>query len=210
MGGLRKLFEVDSKNISKLEQFYGLLFYLAKYKTLAETFIKFKKDSVRDLLITGQVFSTSDVPNHISEVNLYWSSHFDRASYEVKFDQDEVRIPLNQGKGFASFREGLCQIAEQIVFYYGFQFNVQLTGKEHVFVSDFKNVDIFGKFGSRGSVNVDLNYVSILSVEFLTGSNLGTVKAKVSKREFQVNDHHWLLKVVTKFVTDKSTQPIDW
>ncbi|MBN8555291.1 MAG: hypothetical protein J0L93_07600 [Deltaproteobacteria bacterium] len=207
---LASLFDRDPKTISKLEQFYGLLFYLGKYKNLNETFIRIKRDPVRHLLLTAQVFSTPELPNHISEIGLVWSDHFERGTYEVKFDKKEIRLPLNGGKGFGSFREGLCQIAEALVFYENFQFNVERTRSGHVYVSDFKNVDLFGKFGSRGIVNVDLNYVSVLSVEFLSGSNMGTVRAKVAKREFDVNDHNWLLRMVTKFVTDKSTQPIDW
>jgi hypothetical protein len=207
---LKSLFDRDPKSISKLEQFYGLLFYLGKFRTLKEPFIQFKREPVRDLLIAGRVFSGSEIPKHISEISLYWNSHFSRGTYEVKFDQPEVRLPLNGGKGFSNFREGLCQTAEALIFYGGFEFKVELTGRDHVYISDFKNVDLYGKFGSRGTVDVDINYVSLLSVEFLTGSNLGTVRAKVARREFDVNKHNWLLSLVTRFVTDKSTQPIDW
>jgi hypothetical protein len=39
---------------------------------------------------------------------------------------------------------------------------------------------------------------------------MALVKAKVSRREFEINEHTWLLALLTKFVTDKSLQPLDW
>ena len=59
-------------------------------------------------------------------------------------------------------------------------------------------------------MDVDINYVSIKSVDFLKGNAMGLVKAKVSRKEFDVNQHSFLLDLVTRFVTDKSVQPIDW
>lgn len=207
---LKNLFEVDPKTISKLEQFYGLLFLLGKYKTYSERYVQFDTVTVKNLLISTRVFSTPDIPNFLAEVSLNWSSHFEQANYEVKFTKSEFQLPLNKGKGFATYREGLCQVAKALVFYGGFHFRVQLTSGGNFYVDEFKNVDLFGIFGSRGTVDVDIQYVSVKSVEFLKGSPFGTVRAKVSRREFEKNEHSWLLRLVTQFVTDKSTQPIDW
>ena len=72
------------------------------------------------------------------------------------------------------------------------------------------DVDIYGSFGSRGFINVDINYVAVRSVEFNKGSEMALVMAKVSRKEFEINEHTWLLALVTKFVTDKSLQALDW
>jgi hypothetical protein len=81
---------------------------------------------------------------------------------------------------------------------------------ESLEVYDFDNVDLWGSFGSRGIVDVDVNYITIKSVDFLKGNAMGLVKAKLSRKEFEVNQHSFLLDLVTRFVTDKSVQPIDW
>jgi hypothetical protein len=39
---------------------------------------------------------------------------------------------------------------------------------------------------------------------------MGLVRAKVSRKEFEVNQHFFLLELIARFVTDKSVQPIDW
>jgi len=71
-------------------------------------------------------------------------------------------------------------------------------------------VDLWGTFGSRGFVDIDINYVSVKSVEFQNGSVMGLVTAKVSRKEFAINQHSFLLELVTKFLVDKSVQAIDW
>jgi hypothetical protein len=208
---VRALFTMNPKTISKLEQFYALLFYLAKYRTIKDRAFAFDPKSVVNLLISSKVFSDPKFPNHISGVELTYNPHKEIASYQVYFDSKELRLPLNQGKGFSNFREGMCQTAKELVFYGGFTFDVEMTvNHNHVFVSKFKNVDLFGRFGSRGLVNVDIQYVSLRSVEFLSGSPMGVVRAKVSKKEFEINAHSMLLQLVSSIVTDKSEQAIDW
>jgi len=207
---LTELFSRDADKVSKLEQFYGLLWLIARYKDIQDRRVDFNPADVKKILLAAKVFSTPEVPNSIASVTLFWSKAFKKATYAVKFDKEELRLSLNQGKGFATYREGLCQVAEELVFYGGFEFDVESTRKENFYVSNFKEVDLFGKFGSRGMVDVDINYVSVKSVEFLKGSPFGIVRAKVSRREFQINQHSVLLRMVTNFVTDKSTQPIDW
>ncbi len=208
--GLKALFETDPTKISKLEQFYGLLHLIGAHKSLPTRRVDFDAAMVRKLLISSKVFSTPDVPQSIEAVTLFWSKSWNRATYAVKFNKSEVRVNLNEGRGFATYKEGLCQVARALVFYGGFEFDVEKTRKGHYFVSQFKDVDIFGTFGARGIVDVDINLISIKSVEFLNGSPMGIVRAKVSRKEFDINEHSNLLRLVTQFVTDKSTQPIDW
>jgi hypothetical protein len=207
---IKKLFQVDPRKISKLEQFYGLLYFLAKYRTIKDVEVSFNPEDVYKLLLSSKVFSSPTIPKQVAGVQLKWNKQIERAAYDVKFHQPEVRLELNNGKGFSSFREGLCQTARELRFYGGFSFVIDLNKKDHIFASEFKNVDLFGTFGSRGVVDVDIQFVSLRSVEFLNGSPFGVVRAKVSKREFEVNEHSMLLQLVTSMVTDKSTQPIDW
>lgn len=77
-------------------------------------------------------------------------------------------------------------------------------------VSNFKGVDLFGDFGNRGIIDVDIQYVSLKSVEFFTGTINGRVTAFVSREEFSKNKHNPLLELVTKIIPDRSVQPIDW
>lgn len=208
---LEKIFKADPKSISKLEQFYALLFYTAKHRSLSDRIIHFSSEHAVRLLLSSRVFSDETFPRRISGVELNYNPHKEIATYRVRFDSKEVRLALNKGKGFSNFREGLCQTAKELVFYGDFSFDVQLTvNNNHVFVSKFKNIDLFGTFGSRGIVDVDINYVSLRSVEFLSGSPMGIVRAKVSKKEFEINKHSMLLQLVSSLVTDKSQQAIDW
>ncbi len=162
----------------------------------------------RQLLYATAVFSAPDFPARITEVRL---DRRDRARprYHVRFGEPEVRLPLNAGQGFGVFRQGMCQHAKALVFYGSFAFSMAMPDRD-LQVNDFEGVDLWGAFGVRGFVNIDINYVAVKSVEFLKGSNLGLVRAKVSRHEFQVNEHSVWLDLITRFVTDKSLQPIDW
>ncbi len=207
---LRRFFAADAKSLSKLEQFYGMLYCIVKYRTLRATEIIFDHRSVYKLLLSSRVFSTPQIPEKVRGVRATWDKKIERAHFEVDFGVSEVRLPLNEGKGFSVFREGLCQTARQLVFYGGFKFAVDENRKGHIFVHEFENVDLFGTFGARGIVDVDIQYVALKSVEFLAGSPLGVVKSKVSKKEWEINEHSLLLRLVASMVTDRSTQPIDW
>jgi hypothetical protein len=193
---------------SKLEQFYAMLFFIARSASHPGEEITLDVAKAQTLLVSSRVFSDPDFPRQITGIHL---SREDRARprYAVTFAKSEVWLPLNKGAGFAKFREGMCQHAKALVFYGSFAFSLAL--KNHgLEVSDFDNVDIWGNFGTRGLVDIDLNYVSVKSVDFMNGSTMGLVKAKVSRKEFEVNQHSFLLKVITTFVTDRSLQTIDW
>ena len=193
---------------SKLEQFYTMLFHVSRYASYSGDEITFDVPRAVDLLVSSKVFSEPNFPRQIAKIHL---TRKDAAHprYQVVFEKSEVWLPLNRGTGFGVYRQGMCQQAKALVFYGSFSFSLTMN-KENVEVYDFDNVDLWGSFGLRGLVNVDINYVSIRSVEFLKGSTMGLVKAKVSRREFDANQHSFLLELITKIVTDKSVQPLDW
>ncbi|MDR4499327.1 MAG: hypothetical protein MRK02_15640 [Candidatus Scalindua sp.] len=193
---------------SKLEQFYTMLFYISKYASIEKDVINIDRDSTIKLLISSRVFSDPEFPKRISSVYL---SRLNREIpyYKVSFDSELIELNLNKGDGYGISREGMHQQAQSLVFYGSFSFSLRKK-KDNVEAFDFDDVDLYGSFGSRGYINVDINYVAIKSVEFHKGTEMALVKAKVSRREFETNKHTWLLSLVTRFVNDKSLQPIDW
>ncbi len=193
---------------SKLEQFYRLLYEIARFAASPADAIEFDVTTVRQLLLSSGVFSDPALPGRITQVHM---DRRDRARprYRVAFDAPEVRLPLNGGQGFGVVRQGMCQHAKALVFYGSFAFSMAMPDRD-LQVTDFENLDLWGAFGVRGIVNIDLNYIAVKSVEFVQGTPLGLVRAQVSRREFQVNDHSALLDLITRFVTNTSLQPIDW
>lgn len=204
---LKELFDVSILR-SKLEQFYTMLFYISKYTSIEKDELFFDRESTIKLLISSEVFTNREFPGRISKV--YLSRHNrERPFYKVFFDSNRVDLDLNRGDGYGIAREGMRQEAKALVFYGSFSFRLRKKG-ENVEAFDFEDVDLYGSFGSRGFINVDINYVAVRSVEFHKGSEMALVRAKVSRREFEINEHTWLLDLVTRFVTDKSLQPLDW
>jgi hypothetical protein len=194
---------------SKLEQFYTMLFYISRYASIEKDEFIIDRDLTIRLLISSKVFSNPEFPKRISRVFLSRHNR-EKPFYKVSFDSNEVRLDLNKGDGFGVSRAGMEQQAKALVFYGSFSFSLRKKGNNNVEAFDFEDVDLYGSFGSRGLINVDINYVAVKSVEFHKGSEMALVKAKVSRREFEINEHTWLLDLVTRFVTDKSLQPLDW
>ena len=205
---LKELF--DSSIIrSKLEQFYTMLYYISRYATIEKDEFDINRDLTIKLLISSKVFTDREFPKNISNVFLSRKNR-EKPFYKVSFSNDRVVLDLKNGRhGYVIFREGMLQQAKALVFYGSFSFRLRKKG-ENVEAFDFENVDIYGSFGSRGFINVDINYVSVRSVEFHKGSEMALVRAKVSRNEFEINEHTWLLDLVTRFITDKSLQPLDW
>jgi hypothetical protein len=204
---LKELFDVSILR-SKLEQFYTMLYYISRYATIEKDEFDIDRDLTIKLLISSEVFTNREFPRRISRV--YLSRHNrERPFYKVFFDSDRVELDLNRGDGFGIAREGMRQEAKALIFYGSFSFSLRKKG-ENVEAFDFEDVDLYGSFGSRGFINVDINYVAVRSVEFHKGSEMALVRAKVSRREFEINEHTWLLALVTRFITDKSLQPLDW
>ncbi len=204
---LTALFDLSAPK-SKLEQFYSLLFYIATYASHPGDDISFDLPKALTLLLSSKVFSDPEFPRQITRIQL---SRKDRGHphYQVGFEKPEVWLPLNNGLGFGIVREGMCQHAKALVFYGSFAFSLRMKS-QGLEVSNFDNVDLWGAFGSRGFVDIDVNYVSVKSVEFQNGSGMGLVRAKVSRKEFAINRHSFLLELVTRYLVDKSVQPIDW
>ena len=204
---LRGLFDVSILR-SKLEQFYTMLFYISRYASIEKDELFIDRDSTIKLLVSSEVFTNREFPKRISKV--YLSRHNrEKPFYKVSFDSDRVELDLNRGDGYGISRVGMKQEATALVFYGSFSFHLRKK-VENVEAFDFEDVDLYGSFGSRGFINVDINYVAVKSVEFHKGSEMALVKAKVSRREFEINEHTWLLALITRFVTDKSLQPLDW
>ena len=204
---LKELFDVSILR-SKLEQFYTMLFYISKYASIEKDELFFDRDSTIKLLISSEVFTNREFPRKISKVFLSRAKR-ERPFYKVFFDSDRVELNLNKGDGYGISREGMRQQAKALIFYGSFSFRLRKKG-ENVEAFDFKDVDLYGSFGSRGFINVDINYVAVKSIEFHKGSEMALVRAKVSRKEFEINEHTWLLALVTRFITDKSLQPLDW
>jgi hypothetical protein len=204
---LKELFDVSILR-SKLEQFYTMLFYISKYASIDKDELFLDRDSTIKLLISSEVFTDREFPRRISKVYLTRYNR-ERPFYKVFFDSDRVELDLNRGDGYGIAREGMRQEAKSLIFYGSFSFRLRKKG-ENVKAFDFEDVDLYGSFGSRGFINVDINYVAVRSVEFHKGTEMALVRAKVSRREFEINEHTWLLALVTKFITDKSLQPLDW
>ena len=193
---------------SKLEQFYTMLYYISKYATVEKEKLNIDRDRTIKLLISSRVFTDKEFPKNISNVFLSRKNR-EKPLYKVSFSDDRVELGLNYGDGYGISKVGMKQEAQALVFYGGFSFKLRTRG-ENVEAYDFDGVDLYGNFGSRGVIDVDINYVAVKSVEFHKASEMALVKAKVSRKEFEINKHTWLLGLVTRFVTDKSLQPLDW
>ena len=193
---------------SKLEQFYTMLYYISRYATIEKDKLNIDRDLTIKLLISSRVFTDREFPKNISNVFLSRKNR-NKPLYKVSFSNDRVELGLNYGDGYGISKVGMEQEAQALVFYGGFSFKLRTRG-ENVEAYDFDGVDLYGNFGSRGFVDVDINYVAVKSVEFHKASEMALVKAKVSRKEFEINKHTWLLGLVTRFVTDKSLQPLDW
>lgn len=204
---LQDIFNVKTPN-SKLQQFYRLLHLIAK-NSLADIGmgVDFDVTSARKILVTAKVFPDPAFPSHITAIRLVSTDNI--PEYTVSFT-DAVKFPLNQGKGFKSWDDGYCQHAKDLVFAQKFSFRMKEVGSGNLKVYKFSGVDLFGDFGTRGAVDVDLKYVRLAEVEFIKNSNLGHVKAYISKKEFETSRHSRLLRLVSQIVPNTSLQAIDW
>ena len=206
-GALIALFDLSIRR-SKLEQFYTMLYHISSYATIEKDEFTIDRDLTIKLLISSRVFTDREFPQNISNVFLSRKNR-ENPFYKVSFSNDRVELGLNFGDGYGISKVGMEQEAQALVFYGAFSFKLRKK-RENVEAFDFDGVDLYGNFGSRGFVNIDINYVAVKSVEFHKASEMALVKAKVSRKEFEINKHTWLLGLVTKFVTDKSLQPLDW
>jgi hypothetical protein len=194
---------------TKMEQFYTMLWVIGqKFTQQHIQTISLTKSSVEDVLLASKVFTDPAIPKQIQTIE-FDVSDAAKPKYSVTFGNPHIEVPLNQGNGFYLFRNGKCQHAQKLIFDQNFTFEMK-KNLGNLMVNNFKGVDLFGDFGNRGMIDVDIQYVSLRSVEFFTGTPNGRVTAYVSREEFSKNNHNALLELVTRIVPDRSVQPIDW
>jgi hypothetical protein len=204
---LQEMFDVKRPN-SKLQQFYRLLYVIARNSQADIGMgVTFDVITARRILVTARVFPDPAFPSHITAIRLVSTDTI--PEYTVTFT-NTVNFPLNQGKGFRSWDDGYCQHAKALVFAQSFSFKMKEVRGGNLKVYKFGGVDLFGDFGTRGAVDVDLKYVRLAEVEFIKNSNLGKVKAYISKKEFETSSHSSLLRLVSQIVPNTSLQAIDW
>ena len=207
---LIKIFEsVPAK--TKLEQFFQLLHLLQKQIPADELPMVVKPPIITDILLTARVFTDPSFPKKITLVELLPGKSGQSPLYRVQFDGNEVHFPLNQGQGFASWDQGMCQIAKELIFYPGFSLRLRKAKySNNLIVYNFDKVQIYGQFGTRKFVSIDLNYVDLERVEFINGTDQGKVKARVATREFKENKHSALFRFIGSMIPNTSKQRIDW
>lgn len=207
--GVHEIFDT-AKVKTKMEQFYSLLYVISQsLPSELGSVITLDAAPTREVLLRAAVFRDPAMPNRIQGVKI---ERYDPAQprYEVWFDGEKIGLPLNSGEGFYIFRNGLCQHAQKLIFGNRFSFQLKKLQNGNLIARNFQGVDLFGEFGNRGIIDVDINYVELRAVEFYRGTQNGKVTAYVSDEEFKKNDHNFLLRIITKFVPDRSVQPIDW
>jgi len=196
---------------TKLEQFFQLLYAIQKNVDDAMMPVTVQPPKITDVLLTAKVFTEPWFPQHITSVELKRTDTGRPPLYKVQFGQSEVRFPINQGRGFSSWDQGMCQIAKELVFYPGFSFRIRnARNSKNLVVDDFDKVEIFGQFGTRKIFSIDLSYVELEKVEFIAGTDQGKVKAKVAQREFETNKHSALFRFIGTMIPNTSKQRIDW
>ncbi len=209
-GDLKETFEsVPPK--TKLEQFFQLLYLLQR--SIDETLLPVvvHPPGITELLLAAKVFTDPSFPQKITSVELLPGTDHQPPRYQVQFSESEVRFPINRGAGFSNWDQGMCQIAKELIFYPGFSFNLRKArNSKNLVVNNFAGVEIYGQFGTRKFVSIDLNYVDLEKVEFIRGTDQGKVKARVAKREFKENRHSKLFKFIGTMIPNTSKQRIDW
>jgi hypothetical protein len=208
---LSKYFDTDPKITSRLEQFYALLFLIAReWGAKSSEALELDRSSAQNILRASRVFPDDALISSLESIETNWNQRTQRAHWDVKLSTDELRLPMNSGLGYLAFQHGICQKVHSLILYGGFKANIELNRDNNIFVRFEEPVDFYGAFGSRGVVDVDVTYVSLFDVEFHHGSRQGTSRVKIARREFEIKRHSWFLRFVSRMVSEKTTQPIDW
>lgn len=210
LADLKDVFESTPRK-TKLEQFFQLLYLIQKQADGKALPFTVQPPAITDLLLAAKVFTDPAFPKQITGVELKYEGSNRPPLYRVQFASAEARFPLNQGKGFATWDQGMCQIAKELVFYPGFSFRLRTArNSKNLVVDNFNKVEIFGQFGTRKIISIDLSYVDLEKVEFIAGTDQGKVKARVAQREFATNEHSSLFKFIGTMIPNTSKQRIDW
>lgn len=196
---------------TKLEQFFQLLFLIQRSVGEEALPVVVNPPGVTEVLLAAKVFTDPSFPQKITSVELRKNNPDRPPLYRVQFSEPEVRFPINEGQGFATWDQGMCQIAKELVFYPGFSFRIRKArNSKNLVVDDFNKVEIYGQFGTRKIVSIDLNYIDLEKVEFIQGTDQGKVKARVARREFRENKHSKLFKFIGSLIPNTARQRIDW
>ena len=194
---------------TKLEQFFQLLYLIQQQVPPVNLPVEVKPPGITALLLAAKVFKDPSFPKNILSVRLF-NDRQGKTFYQVQFPK-EVRFAINEGQGFSTWDQGMCQIAKKLVFYPGFSFHLR-KGKNtnNLIVDLFNKVQIYGQFGTRRILKIDLEYVDLEKVEFIEGTDQGRVKARVAEREFKENPHSRLFRYVGRLIPNTAKQRIDW
>jgi len=196
---------------TKLEQFFQLLFLLQKHIPKNHLPLVVEPPGIIQVLLAAKVFKDPAFPQRITRVELKHDDPNRNPFYTVHFADKEVRFSINEGQGFSSWDQGMCQTATELIFYNGFSFRVRNSRvNRNLVVDDFDQVELYGQFGSRGMFTIDVHYVDLEKVEFIRGTDQGKVKARVAKREFKENKHSGVFKFIGSLIPNTSKQRIDW
>ena len=206
----KKIF--DPKRVtSKLHQFYSLLYLIAIHSDIdLKEGAELRLDGVRRVLLTTKTLPNLQFLNQMTKI---WAREEkeNRPYYQVSFQEGpEIQLPLNKGEGFKSWEDNYCQHIKTLVFDGDFSFYMKKLKSENLLVYDYDHVDLYGDFGTRGMVDVDLNRIELKEVEFYHQSPMAKVTAMISPKEFELNDHTWLLKAVGRIFPNTSVTAVDW
>ncbi|MFH1017836.1 MAG: hypothetical protein V1798_06585 [Pseudomonadota bacterium] len=195
---------------TKMEQFFRLLHVISSnLDPKLPRNLGFDPADVRNILILSKVFTDPKIPNEITEISLDRKSARD-PSYIVRFEGPATEVPLNGNEGFYAWEEGRCQFTKSLIFQPRFSFALYENRKKNLVAKNFFGVDMFGDFGSRRFIEIELQYISLRRVEFRSGTKLGEVEGYISEEEFKKNHHSPFLRLISRFAGTTSTQPIDW
>jgi hypothetical protein len=205
---LEKYFLSDAQKVSRLEQFYSLLYWMTELVGSPHE-VSLDVASVKRLLKTSQAFQSPELIDAITDVTISWDRQRG-AKLTMKLSQREIVFPLNQRRGFRAFQHGFCQHVQNLIVYGLLDVSIQELENQNLEVTFHRPVDLEGRLGTRGMVDLDLQYISVLSLEFLHGSRLGRTRARIAPREFASHEHPWWLRWISRVVSETSVQPIDW
>ncbi len=196
---------------TKLEQFFQLLYHLQTVVGESSLPVTVRPPGVTEVLLAARVFTNDSFPKQITRVELRRDDRNRPPLFRVDFKDHEVRFPINGGHGFETWDQGMCQIAQELVFEPGFSFRLRTArNSKNLVADDFDKVEIYGQFGTRKVFSIDLSYVDLEKVEFIAGTDEGRVKARVARREFTTNQHSALFKFIGTLIPTTSQQRIDW
>lgn len=203
-------FSKDENHTSRLEQFYALLFLIGKELSGRADDLILDVPSSQHVLRVSHVFPTSEFIDSLVEAKVDFHPRKKRSAWGIKLKQAEMIIPLNGGTGYLAYQHGLCQRVQNVLLYGGFEAEITRNSDRNIYVKFKEPIDFEGSFGSRGIVDIDLNFVSLFDIEFIHGTKIGVAKVRIADKEFERNDHSTLLRWAAAVLTQRATQPIDW